>query len=70
MAFDTRQLTPDILMQHALSLARAQLGHMNAVFWAEDGAILILTFRSMAQTAWDECAHALTALAARVSLGA
>ena len=50
--------------------ARAQLGHMNAVFWAEDDAILILTFRSMAQTAWDECAHALTALAARVSLGA
>ena len=43
---------------------------MNAVFWAEDDAILILTFRSMAQTAWDECAHALTALAARVSLGA
>ncbi len=45
--------------------ARAQLGHMNAVFWAEKDALMILTFRSMAQTAWDECAHALTALAAR-----
>lgn len=46
--------------------ARAQLGHMNAVFWAEeDGALMILTFRSMARTAWDECAHALTGLAAR-----
>lgn len=49
--------------------ARAQLGHMNAVFWAEeDGALMILTFRSMARTAWDECAHALTALAARAGL--
>lgn len=50
--------------------ARAQLGHMNAVFWAEeDGALLILTFRSMARTAWDECAHALTAVAARATAG-
>lgn len=49
--------------------ARAQLGHMNAVFWAEDdGALMILTFRSMARTAWDECAHALTALAARAGV--
>ncbi len=49
--------------------ARAQLGHMNAVFWAEeDGALMILTFRSMARTAWDECAHALTAVAARAGV--
>ncbi len=47
--------------------ARAQLGHMNAVFWAEDDALVILTFRSMARTAWDECTHALTALNARAA---
>lgn len=45
--------------------ARAQLGHMNAVFWAEDDALMILTFRSMARNAFDEIAHAMTALAAR-----
>lgn len=45
--------------------ARAQLGHMNAIFWADDQGLVILTFRSMARTAWEECAHAMTALAAR-----
>ncbi len=49
--------------------ARAQLGHMNAIFWAEDEALMILTFRSMARTAWNECAHALSALAARATAG-
>lgn len=50
--------------------ARAQLGHMNAVFWAEPEGLMIATFRSMARTAWEECAHALTALAARAAFGA
>lgn len=46
--------------------ARAQLQHMNAVFVAEaEGSLMILTFRSMARTAWDEVAHAMQALAAR-----
>jgi heterotetrameric sarcosine oxidase gamma subunit len=49
--------------------ARAQLGHMNAIFWAIDDGLMILTFRSMAKTAWDELAHALHALAARVKAG-
>lgn len=48
--------------------ARAQLQHMNAVFLAEDdGSLLILTFRSMARTAWDEVAHAMQGLAARAA---
>jgi sarcosine oxidase subunit gamma len=50
--------------------ARAQLQHMNAVFVAEDeDSLLILTFRSMARTAWDEVAHAMQGLAARVAAG-
>lgn len=49
--------------------ARAQLGHMNAIFWAEDTGLMILTFRSMARTAWDETAHALTSLSARSKAG-
>ena len=49
--------------------ARAQLGHMNAIFWAEDTGLMILTFRSMAKTAWDETAHALASLAARAKAG-
>jgi heterotetrameric sarcosine oxidase gamma subunit len=48
--------------------ARAQLGHMNAIFWTQDDGLMILTFRSMARTAFDELAHALNALAARVAV--
>ncbi len=49
--------------------ARAQLGHMNAIFWADESGLMILTFRSMAKTAWDEAAHALTSLSARAKAG-
>ena len=49
--------------------ARAQLGNMNAIFWADEAGLMILTFRSMAKTAWDEAAHALTSLAARTKAG-
>ena len=49
--------------------ARAQLGHMNAIFWADETGLMILTFRSMAKTAWEETAHALTSLSARAKAG-
>lgn len=50
-------------------VARAPLGHMQSVLIAREGGFLILVFRSMARTAWDEIAHALQALEARARAG-
>lgn len=44
---------------------RAPLGHMSAVIVREDAGFLILTFRSMARTAWHELETAMRTLAAR-----
>lgn len=45
---------------------RAPLGHMSAVIWREvSGDLMILTFRSMARTAWHEVETALQTVAAR-----
>lgn len=47
---------------------RTPLGHMQAVVTRDGAGVLILVFRSMARTAWDEIAHAMTMLAARAAL--
>lgn len=44
---------------------RAPLGHMSAVLIREPDGFLILTFRSMARTAWHEIELAMRTLAAR-----
>ena len=44
---------------------RTPLGHMSAVLTCDDKGVLILVFRSMARTAWDEVAHAMEMLQAR-----
>lgn len=44
---------------------RAPLGHMSAVLIREDAGFLILTFRSMARTAWHEFEVAMHSVAAR-----
>lgn len=49
--------------------ARAPLGHMQSVLIREADSFLILVFRSMARTAWDEIGHALHALQARADAG-
>ena len=66
----------EVLMRHVpldLRLAafpvgravRAPLGHMSAVIVREDSGFLILTFRSMARTAWPEIEVAMHSVAAR-----
>lgn len=47
---------------------RTALNHMAAILVAESDGFLILTFRSMAETAWHELETALHALAARAAL--
>lgn len=49
--------------------ARAPIGHMQSVLIAEEGAFLLLVFRSMARTAWHEVETALDALEARATAG-
>ena len=49
------------------SCARAPLGHMQSILIAEETGFLILTFRSMARTAWHEIEAALQALTARAA---
>lgn len=44
---------------------RAPLGHMSAVILREDAGFLVLTFRSMARTAWHEIEVAMHSVAAR-----
>ncbi len=44
---------------------RTPLGHMNAVLTRDAAGVLILVFRSMARTAWDEIAHVMAMLEAR-----
>lgn len=44
---------------------RAPLGHMSAVIWRDEDGFMILTFRSMARTAWHEVETALETVAAR-----
>lgn len=44
---------------------RTPMGHMNAVLTRDAKGVLILVFRSMARTAWDEIAHAMEMLQAR-----
>lgn len=44
---------------------RAPLGHMSAVLIREDAGFLILTFRSMARTAWHEIEVAMHSVTAR-----
>jgi sarcosine oxidase gamma subunit len=44
---------------------RTPLGHMNAVLTRDGQGVLILVFRSMARTAWDEIAHVMAMLQAR-----
>ncbi len=63
------RLAPVDMRPAALSLGRAlrsQLGHMNAAYsLLPDGALRIMVFRSMAQTAVHELTRAMTLLAAR-----
>lgn len=47
--------------------ARTALNHMAAILVREPQGFLILTFRSMAETAWHELHTALNALAARAA---
>lgn len=49
--------------------ARAPLVHMQSVLIREAEGFLVLVFRSMARTAWDEIAHTLQALQARAEVG-
>lgn len=48
--------------------ARTALNHMAAILVRDPDGFLILTFRSMAETAWHELETALHALAARATL--
>lgn len=48
--------------------ARSSLGHMPLILIAVSGGFQILTFRSMAKTAWHELATAMTQVAARALL--
>lgn len=50
------------------SAARAALNHMPLVLLREEGGFALLTFRSMARTAWHELAGAMACLAARERL--
>jgi heterotetrameric sarcosine oxidase gamma subunit len=45
---------------------RTGLNHMNAVLWRRTDGFALLTFRSMARTAWHELTDAMQTLAARV----
>lgn len=53
---------------HPGTAARTALNHMAAILVREPDGFLILTFRSMAETAWHELETALHALAARAAL--
>lgn len=46
---------------------RAPLGHMSAILMRDNDGFLILTFRSMAQTAWHEIETAMRSVAARAA---
>lgn len=45
--------------------ARSLLNHMPLILWREADGFRLMTFRSMARTAWTELSHAMGALAAR-----
>ncbi len=47
---------------------RTPLGHLNAVLTRDGQGVLILVFRSMARTAWDEIAHVMAMLQAREAI--
>lgn len=47
--------------------ARTALNHMPLILWREAEDFRLMTFRSMARTAWDEIAHAMAHLAARAA---
>lgn len=49
------------------SSLRTPLGHMQSILTRDGAGVLILVFRSMARTAWDEIAHALAGLEARAA---
>jgi sarcosine oxidase subunit gamma len=61
-------IDPRLLTQGAC--LRTPLGHMQAIVSRDEAGVLILVFRSMARTAWDEIAHALAMLEARARLEA
>jgi sarcosine oxidase subunit gamma len=49
--------------------ARSGLNHMPLILWREDDGFRLMTFRSMARSAWDEIAQAMRHLAARGAAG-
>lgn len=49
--------------------ARSALNHMPLILWREADGFRLMTFRSMARSAWDEIAHVLHGLAAREAVG-
>lgn len=45
--------------------ARSALNHLPLILWREDDGFRLMTFRSMARTAWTEIEHVLRHLASR-----
>lgn len=67
------RLVPVDLREAALpkgGVLRSALNHLPLILYREAEGFLILTFRSMARTAWHELDHALTLFAARANLPA
>ena len=50
------------------SCLRTPLVHMQAILTRDAEGVMILVFRSMARTAWDEIAHVMTMLQARAAI--
>jgi heterotetrameric sarcosine oxidase gamma subunit len=50
--------------------ARSGLNHLPLILWREDDGFVVLTFRSMARTAWHEIGAVLDAADARARLAA
>ncbi|QYK40869.1 MAG: sarcosine oxidase subunit gamma [Paracoccaceae bacterium] len=48
--------------------ARSALNHMPLILWRESDGFRLMTFRSMARTAWHELAEAMARVAARAAL--
>jgi sarcosine oxidase subunit gamma len=60
----------DLRAMDAGQAARSALGHMPLILWREADGFILLTFRSMARTAWHEVLVAMEGVEARARVQA